>query len=70
MEVTTVAGIGDVIVTEGAWGAVAGQLFGCFFCERDAMASDADHRAVAIIGPDRLTAAQIAMAGRNSDRVI
>ncbi len=54
----------NVILTEGAY--VDGRkLYGMFSTERDAMSDDADRLALGTVGPDNLTAEQIALAERN-----
>lgn len=61
---------GPVILTEGMIQARTGErIYGVFASEDDARSMDADERALASVAAHRLTAEQIEMARRNSERL-
>jgi len=66
LERTNLDGFGDVILTVG--GTVYGRkIYGVFVTEDDARSIDADEMAIGIVGRDKLTYEQAALAARNSE---
>lgn len=69
MTTTKIEGLGEVIITAGAFLDGVGRIYGVFRNEADARSEDADERAIGTVGASALTEEQRAIAEENSREI-